>query len=131
MVLETNRGHNLGRLIFKGQAEPNTGVPGNISGQTGRRVLRAPIEGVLVTDLDIGDMVSAGQTVAEVDGQPVKAELDGVLRGLIRPGTRVRKGLKVGDVDPRGQRDYCWTVSDKARAIGGSLLEAILQRYNN
>lgn len=130
VVVETNRGHHLGRLIYKGQAEPDTGRPAEISGESSRRVLRAPAEGVFETDLEIGAKVEAGQEAARVDGRPVKAELNGVLRGLIRPGTHVRPGLKIGDVDPRGKKEYCWTVSDKARAIGGSVLEAVLEHYN-
>jgi len=130
VVVETNRGHNLGRLIYHGQAEPDTGVPGEIAGETGRRVLRAPAEGGLETDHEIGDRVRAGEIVARVAGRPVRSELEGVLRGLIRPGTLVRPGLKIGDVDPRGRREFCWTVSDKARAVGGAVLEAILRRFN-
>jgi len=130
VVVETNRGHNLGRLIYQGQAEPDTGVPGDIAGQTSRRVLRAPAQGGLETDHQIGDRVRAGEIVARVAGRPVRSELEGVLRGLIRPGTMVRPGLKIGDVDPRGRREFCWTVSDKARAVGGAVLEAILRRFN-
>ena len=130
VVIETNRGHNLGRVLNEGSAEPNTGVPGTIGGETARRVLRAPADGRLTTDLDIGAMVEAGQAVAQVEGREVPAELSGVLRGLIRPGTPVHKGLKVGDIDPRGDVTYTRTVSDKARAIGGSVLEAILSHYN-
>ena len=130
VVVETNRGHDLGRLMYSGQAEPNTGVPGNIAGQTGLRVLRAPADGPFESQYAIGTPVEEGQAVAWVNGQPVKAKLSGMLRGLIRPGTMVTNGLKVGDVDPRGRREYCYTVSDKARAIGGSVLEAVLGRFN-
>ena len=130
VVIETNRGHNLGRLLYQGEAAPNTGVPGVIAGESVRRVLRAPADGMLETDMDIGDTVEAGQMVGMVSGQPMKAEIGGVLRGLIRPGTKVWSGLKAGDVDPRGDRAYCWTVSDKARAIGGAVLEAILAEVN-
>ncbi len=130
VVVETNRGHNLGRLLYSGQADPDTGVPGDIAGQSARRVLRAPADGPFETDLEIGAKVKAGQAVAHVDGRPVVSELDGVLRGLIRPGVPVWSGLKIGDVDPRGEREYCRTVSDKARAIGGSVLEAILAHFN-
>jgi xanthine dehydrogenase accessory factor len=130
VVIETNRGHNLGRLLYSGQAESNTGVPGDIAGQSKLRVLRAPADGPFETELEIGASVKGGQVVARVDGKPLVSELDGTLRGLIRPGALVWSGLKVGDVDPRGKRDYCWTVSDKARAIGGSVLEAIMAHYN-
>ncbi|MEW5912217.1 MAG: selenium-dependent molybdenum cofactor biosynthesis protein YqeB [Thermodesulfobacteriota bacterium] len=130
LAIETNRGHNLGRLIYDGQPEANTGVPGNLAGYTHQRVLRAPADGVFETERDLGDAVQAGQTVALVNGRPVVAQLDGILRGLIRPGLRVSKGLKVGDVDPRGNVEYLDTISEKARAIGGSVLEGILARFN-
>jgi len=130
LAIETNRGHNLGRLIYEGEPEANTGVPGDIAGYTHQRVLRAPAEGVFETKRKLGDAVKAGETVALVNGQPVSAQLDGVLRGLIRPGCQVSKGLKVGDVDPRGKIEYLDTISEKARAIGGSVLEGILARFN-
>ena len=130
MVIETNRGHNLGRIITAGPAEPNTGVPGNIAGKTASRVLRAPADGVFNAHVDLGAMVTAGQEVATVAGLSVKAELDGVVRGLIRAGIQVNKGLKVGDVDPRGDVSYLTTISDKARAVAGGVLEGILRIYN-
>lgn len=130
-VVETNRGHNLGRLIFDGPAAPNTGTPGDIAGQTSTRVLRAPRDGVFESDMDIGIPVKVGQIVGTVSGAPVKVELDGVLRGLIRPGLSVTRGLKIGDVDPRGEISYCYTISEKARAIGGTVLEALLMTFNN
>ena len=129
-VVETNRGHNLGRLYTRGRAAANTGIPGNIGGYTHERVLRAPADGVFQPRLALGDMVRAGETVAEVDGRPVQAQIDGVLRGLIRPGSRVRTGLKVGDVDPRGEKSYLETISEKARAVAGSVLEAIMRELN-
>lgn len=130
MVIETNRGHNLGRIITSGSAEPNTGVPGTIAGYAAERVLRAPCDGVFRGLRTIGDRIRKGEVVGEVEGKPIQAEIDGVLRGLIRSGTYVRQGLKLGDIDPRGEVDYCATISDKARAIAGSVLEAILRVYN-
>jgi len=130
MVIETKRGHNLGRIITRGKAEPNTGIPGDIAGETVRRVLRAPADGEFITDVDIGAVVTAGQTVATVAGLPVTAQLGGVLRGLIRPGSMITKGVKVGDVDPRGDPSYVDTISEKARALGGSVLEAIMRVFN-
>jgi xanthine dehydrogenase accessory factor len=130
VVVETNRGHNLGRIIDRGEAEPNTGVPGNIGGYTWERVLRVPAEGIFRAKKKIGDTVQAGETVAEVEGAPVKAGISGVLRGILRDGIRVREQTKAGDIDPRGTRENCFTISDKARAIGGSVLEAILMKYN-
>jgi xanthine dehydrogenase accessory factor len=129
-VVETNRGHHLGRLISEGPASPDTGVPGNIAGHSSDRVLRAPGNGPFVTDMKIGDMVTEEQIIGNVTGSPVATAVDGVLRGLIRPGTTVTAGLKIGDVDPRGDIEYCTTISEKARAIGGTVLEAILRCYN-
>jgi len=128
VVIETNRGHNLGRLIFEGEAEPNTGVPGVIAGFGAERVFRAPQDGIFKVAKDIGDMIAAGEMVAQVEGEPVKANISGVIRGLLRDGTKVTKGLKAGDIDPRGERSYCATISEKARALGGSVLEAILSQ---
>lgn len=130
LVIETNRGHHLGRILTVGEAEANTGVPGNIGGYTGERVLRAPVEGILRTHKEIGDPVESGETVAEVNGLPVQARIKGVLRGLIRDKTAVPAGLKVGDVDPRGTLEYCYTISEKARSIAGGVLEGILRHYN-
>lgn len=131
-VIETMRGHDLGRVILKGAAEPNTGIPGNISGFTTERVLRAPRHGVFAELHHIGDIVEKGEPVAEVDGEPILATISGVIRGLLPTGTPVHKGMKSGDIDPRPILAHCYTVSDKARAIGGGVLEAILmlQRRN-
>lgn len=126
LVIETNRGHNLGKVIFQGQAEPNTGIPGSIGGFTAERVLRAPVAGIFQGSKQIGDAVKAEETVGLVNGAQVKADLSGVLRGLIRDGTKVEPGLKLGDIDPRGDREYCFTISDKARAIAGGVLEGVM-----
>jgi len=129
-VVETNRGHDLGRVILSGRAEPDTGTPGLVGGRGRERVLHAPCAGVAQNLKRIGDLVRAGEPVLGIIGEqgltPVAAGIDGVLRGLIRPGFQVHKGLKVADVDPRGRREYCYTVSDKALAIAGGVLEAIL-----
>jgi xanthine dehydrogenase accessory factor len=130
LVIETNRGHDLGRIIASGSAEPNTGIPGDIAGHTDKRVLRAPAAGTFDSQRAIGELVRRNDIVGQVAGQPVTAQLDGMLRGLIRPGTTVTTGLKLGDIDPRGQRVYCHTISDKARAIAGAVLEAVM-RYCN
>lgn len=126
IVIETSRGHDLGRLIFKGCAKPNTGIPGEIMGFSEKRVLRAPCDGRIKNLLEIGELVEKGQIIAYVDDKPVKATIDGVLRGLIHNKLKVKAGLKIGDIDPRKEAGYCFTISDKARAIGGSVLEAIL-----
>lgn len=130
IVIETNRGHDLGRLITSGNAEANTGIPGSISGYAAERVLRAPVDGRFTTRQEIGRFVKSGEVAGEVSGQPVVCQIGGVLRGLIRSGHTVSKGLKLGDIDPRGDVSYCHTISDKARAISGSVLEAIMRNYN-
>lgn len=130
VVIETNRGHDLGRLIYSGMAEPNTGIPGDIASYTKERVLRAPADGVFTTEKQIGDLVRKGEVIGVVGTAEVASQLDGILRGLIRPGSAVRKGLKIGDVDPRGEAGYCDTISEKARSLGGAVLEAILCAYN-
>ncbi len=125
-VIETKRGHTLGRVIDAGSAIPNTGIPGNVGGYTVERVLRTPCGGVFVPLNQIGDMVEAGQTVATVGGQPVKSQITGYLRGILPAGTNVPKaGFKAGDVDARCELNNCFTISDKALAIGGGVLEAI------
>lgn len=129
-AVETNRGHDLGRLIDQGMTEPDTGTPGNIAGEAEHRVIRAPSDGILEADCVIGTPVIRGQAIGRVGNDEVLAGLSGVLRGLIRPGIGVHRGLKIGDVDPRAIQAYCTTISDKARAIGGSVLEAILRRFN-
>ena len=129
-IIETNRGHNLGRVIEKGCTEADTGTPGNIGGFTHQRVLRAPTGGVFETDRSIGDLVETGQVVGTVAGRPIRAELNGMIRGLIRPGFAIPFGLKVGDIDPRGKGAIFNLISEKARAVGGSVLECILRKYN-
>ncbi len=129
-VIETNRGHNLGRIITHGCADADTGVPGDIGGVTRDRVLRAPVAGAFSTPLRIGAKVTKGQALGSVAGQPVHAAIDGVLRGLLRSGTRVPARAKLGDIDPRAEPAYCGTVSDKARAIGGAVLEVVLRYFN-
>jgi xanthine dehydrogenase accessory factor len=125
-VIETNRGHNLGRVLWQGRAEPDTGVPGAVRGQAAERVLRAPAAGSVQSITQIGDPVAGGQLIATVGGEPVRAPFDGVLRGLLHDGVPVSAGHKIGDVDPRGVRRHCFTISDKALAVGGGVVEAIL-----
>jgi xanthine dehydrogenase accessory factor len=129
-AIETNRGHHLGRIITSGTAEPNTGIPGSIGGYTEERVLRAPCDGEFQARCTIGNPVKKGDIVGTVAAVNVTAKIDGVLRGLIRSSSQVDQGLKLGDIDPRGHVDYCHTISDKARAISGSVLEVILRVYN-
>jgi len=137
-VIETNRGHNLGRVYLRGGAESNTGVPGAIGGYTIERLLRAPCAGALYGVRQIGDLVQAGETVAVVrtnetsdyETAPVAATISGILRGLMRDGLHVSSGMKVGDIDPRAAREHCFTISDKSRAVAGGVLEAILYLLN-
>lgn len=125
-VVETMRGHTLGRVIYRGSAIPNTNIPGLIGGFAGERVLRAPADGVFYRKLEIGARVEPGDVAGEVAGLPMRCMIGGVLRGILPEGTQVHKGMKSGDVDPRGQVENCYTVSDKALAVGGGVLEAIL-----
>jgi xanthine dehydrogenase accessory factor len=129
VVIESNRGHDLGRVIWSGSAEPHTGIPGNTGGFTVERVLRAPKAGMVRHVKHIGEIVKKGDTVLYVEEMPVYASIDGMLRGLIRE-VSVEKNEKMGDIDPRGNITYCYSISDKARAIGNGVLSAIIQRYN-
>ena len=124
-VVETMRGHNLGCVILQGSAQPDTHVPGLVHGYGRERVLWAPCAGRFRSDAHIGDPAEAGQIIAWVEEQPVQAGISGVLRGLLHNKLLVDEGQKVGDIDPRGITEYCFTISDKARAIGGAVLEAI------
>lgn len=127
VVIESNRGHNLGRLIYEGQAEKNTGVPGKIAGFDKERVLYAPDKGIVKFEHKIGDVVKNGDVIGYVNNKIIIAKLDGLVRGLIKEGTYVKKGFKIGDIDPRiDEINNCYTISDKARAIGGGVLEAIM-----
>ena len=125
-VVEPNRGHDLGRVILSGCAEPNTGLPGLIAGQGPGRVVHAPVAGVAETIRAIGDTVEAGEPLLSIGGTLVPAAIGGVVRGLIRHGFEVPARLKVADVDPRCVKEHCFTVSDKSRAVAGGVLEAIL-----
>ena len=129
-VVETKRGHNLGRVLWSGSAYPNTGVPGNIGGYTVERIIRATADGVFKAKVNIGDYVKAGDLLAYCDETPVYANIDGIVRGLLQDGVKVKTGMKSGDVDPRAEREYCFSVSDKASAIGGGVLEAILSKIS-
>lgn len=126
-VVETQRGHYLGRVILEGSAAENTGIPGNIGGYTSERIIRAVKDGIFNPICEIGDIVEQNQIVAYVDDEPVKCLIGGVLRGILPKDTPVYKGMKSGDVDPRGKCEYCFTVSDKASAVGGGVLEAMLR----
>jgi xanthine dehydrogenase accessory factor len=125
-VVETNRGHQMGRVIWEGSAEEDSGIPEPIQGYAVDRVLRAPVDGVLKGGVKLGTLVKSGEELARVGDQAVYAPFDGVLRGLVHDGLEVHTGMKIGDLDPRGVVKYCFTVSDKALAVGGGVLEAML-----
>ncbi len=129
VVIESNRGHDMGRVIYRGEAEPFTGTPGVTAGYTNERVLRSPHGGAVRTVRSLGEEVKKDDIILYIDGTPITARIDGVLRGLIRP-IKVPEDEKVGDIDPRGKKGYCFTISDKARAIGGGVLEAVMHRFN-
>jgi len=126
-VIETQRGHTLGRVITEGCAIPNTGIPGDVGGYTAERLLRSPADGVFKTVASIGDLVKKGDIVAFVDNAPLCAEIDGIVRGLLPSGIEVKRGTKAGDVDPRCEKSHCFMVSDKALAVAGGVLEALLR----
>lgn len=125
VVVETNRGHQLGNLIYQGPAQANTGIPGSVMGYDVQRVLRAPCDGVIRNSLDIGAHVKTGEVICHVDTVAVKSPFDGIVRGLIMNLSRVSEGLKIGDVDPRGKKEYCYTFSDKALMVGCAVEKAI------
>lgn len=130
VVIETKRGHNLGRIIRKGSAAENTGIPGNIGGYTSERVIHAAAAGKIRNIHRIGDVVKQGEVIAEIETEtgniPVPASIPGIIRGLIRAGYPVTRGFKIADIDPRKEElKNCFTISDKARCIAGSVLEAV------
>jgi xanthine dehydrogenase accessory factor len=127
-VIETMRGHRLGRVIWQGEALPNTGIPDNVAGKSSERVLRAPIDGMLTTAVQIGSLVKEGEVLAKIGGKEIRSPFPGVLRGLIKEGMQVQAGMKIGDVDPRSNPEFAYLISDKALAIAGGVLEAILSQ---
>ena len=125
-VIETQRGHTLGRVLWDRPAEPNSGTPGEIGGRSSERVLRAPCEGVVKAIKQIGDAVNVDEVIARVGQGELRTPIAGILRGLVHDGLAVSAGMKIGDVDPRAKRENCFTISDKSLAIGGGALEAVL-----
>lgn len=126
-VIETMRGHNLGRIILQGEAMTNTGTPGVIAGLSKERVIYSTEEGIIKNQCKIGELVEKGQSLANINEVEMKATITGVLRGIIRDGSYINKGLKIADIDPRKEEQAnCFTISDKARSIGGAVLEVIL-----
>lgn len=125
-VIETQRGPSLGHVIREGSAIPNTGIPGEIAGYTIERLIKASASGVIEPKVQIGDLVKKGETVAMIGGVPVYAQMSGIVRGMLQKGVYVEKGLKIGDIDAREKKEYCYTISDKARKIGRGAMEAAL-----
>ncbi len=130
VIVETNSSINLGKVILRGEAEEDTGIPIPIAGLTFARVLHSPQEGLFSSQKNIGDGISSGEVVAFVGKQPVTAEVGGILRGLIREGLKVKRGTKLGEIDPLGAKEVCYTIRPKMRAIAGGVLEAILMHCN-
>lgn len=126
-VIETKRGHHLGRIIAEGSAIPNTGIPGMIGGYAKERVIHSPAAGIIRNQAQIADQVEKGQVIAMVGETPVPASLTGVLRGIIRDGYEVSPGMKIADIDPRKEEsENCFSISDKARCIAGGVVEVLL-----
>lgn len=126
-VVETNRGHFLGRVIWKGSAQADTGIPSTVQGYSSERVLRAPVGGIIHPMKEIGDSVVKGQIIAAVGDTEIGAGIAGVVRGLINVGVAVAEGCKIGDIDPRNDSVYCSCISDKSFAVGGGVLEAVMR----
>jgi xanthine dehydrogenase accessory factor len=129
-VVETLRGHHLGRVRWSGPAAADTGLPGSLGGHAARRVIRAARSGTITWEAAIGDFTESGRTMGTIEGDPVRATIDGVIRGLIAPSVRAHPGLKIADIDPRADRATCFEISDKALAVGGGVLEAVLSRLS-
>jgi len=125
--VETLRGHNLGRVGYSGSPAADTGVPAERGGYDEERVLRAPMDGVFNSVAEIGDRVEAGDEVARVDNQPIRARISGFVRGMLHNGLEVTKGLKAGDIDAAAGHSHCFTISDRANAIAGGVLEAVMR----
>ena len=129
-VIETMRGHDLGRVIWEGQAAPNTGVPGLVGGRTSERVVRAETSGMLSWNASIGDLVVEGDVLGNISGIPIRSRLGGVVRGLLAPGYEVEENWKLADIDPRADITACFEISDKSLAVGGGVVEAVLTWLN-
>ncbi len=130
IIVETNNSENLGKVILEGEAETDTGIPLTIRGLTQERVLHSPEKGLFLASKQIGDIVTAGEVVASVDRHPVKAEIDGVVRALLRNNIKVAKGTKLGEIDPSDCQEVGYSIRPRMRAIAGGVLEAILMRFN-
>ncbi len=130
-VIETMRGHDLGEVLWDGSAQENTGIPGEIGGESARRVIHAKLNGELEWMVNIGDLVKKDQVIGKINEEEFYSQIDGLVRGLISPQVKIKKGMKIADIDPRGKNIDYKTISDKARNIGRGVLEAILVYLNN
>jgi len=128
-VVETKRGLDLGKVYYRGTAAINTGIPGEVCGYSSERLLRSRASGTFLPHRDIGDLVEAGDVIGRVNNTEIRASIRGMIRGLIYPGLEVKENEKIGDIDPRGSRASINTISDRARAVGGGVLEAIMHRF--
>lgn len=130
-VIETMRGHNLGRIIEQGSATKNTGIPGKVDGESEKRVIYSPAEGRLKIIKDIGEFVKKSEIIAEAGNVQIESKIDGIVRGMVAENYYVKKGMKIADIDPRTDEiENCYTISDKARCIAGSVLEILVRNIN-
>ncbi|UCC79973.1 MAG: EF2563 family selenium-dependent molybdenum hydroxylase system protein [Candidatus Zixiibacteriota bacterium] len=127
LAIETNRGPNLGRVLSTEAPREDTAIPAPVNGFTTERVLRSPVDGVISPKYEIGDLIRENDVVAEIGGMAIRSEMDGVLRGICRDGLKVEKGQKIGDIDPRGDKELCYKISDKARAVADGVVRALEQ----
>ena len=125
-AVETKRGNDLGRVLYEGSPEPDTGIPGAVNGKSIERVIRAAVSGIFKSSKRIGEQVKVGEEVGIISDRSVRCQINGVLRGLVRDGLSVSENQKIGDIDPRGFRENCFKISDKANAVAGGVLEAVL-----
>lgn len=131
-VIESNRGPNLGKIIYKGKASENTGIPGDVMGHKEDRVIRAPNDGIVKSFYEIGDLINEGEAICQVGDEKLLTPFNGILRGMIKDGLYVKKGLKIGDIDPRCIKEHAYMISDKAKIIGDSVVETIKYlKYEN
>jgi len=130
LVVETNNSERLGEVIFAGEAEKNTGIPIAIDGLTSERVLHSSSDGLFVTKREIGERVAAGEVIASVGRQELKAPIGGVVRALLRSGIQVKEGTKLAEIDQVASKEICYSIRARVRAIAGGVLEAILIRFN-
>lgn len=131
VIVETMRGHNLGKILWNGSAQKNTGIPGSVGGESGRRVVHSNFDGRVKWNVDFGDIVDENQVIGKIDGIEIKSQISGMIRGLISQKVAIIKEMKIADIDPRGNTIDYKTISDKDRNIGRGVLEAIMIHLNS